>query len=277
MRGSVAVLTLLGVITCLSSGPAQEPPAAKSQRSYVSLHNSDAAGLADVLAKHFKGDATILVLPPTSGNAILITAPPAITEEVLALLAKLDRAPRSIEIEVTMVEVFTKKAAFEKGAEAEFTGPAAEVHARLKALNKASQLGVVSRIKVTAAEGQPVQVTTGGNKAITTGGAVGGKGGFATKSINYMPVGTTAKFSAKVAGDDTALVEVDLKDNRVKVGEAGAAGADEPAEMTNTMLTTRVSVPAGRAVAVQAVRTAGKGGDTIALVIVQAKVLDAGK
>jgi type II secretory pathway component GspD/PulD (secretin) len=285
MTKLIPALALIGLFAAFSVGPAQERQGDKVTRTHFTLKNGDAAVLAEVLNKHFKGDAEILALPPTSGNGLLISASPTVTTEVHKLLAQLDHGARAVEIEVSLVEVFAKKAPFEKDAtEGDFTGTAAEVFAKLDGLGKTGQIGPVQRIKLMGVEGQPLTVTTGGNKPIVTGTVRGGKGaagGFAGgTSVTYQQIGTTARATPRVTAEGVVVVDLDLKDSRVRVPEgagAGAAGADEPPEFLNTTLASKVTVPPGRAVVAQAVRSEGKSGGTIALVIVTARVVEAGK
>ena len=66
-------------------------------------------------------------------------------------------------------------------------------------------------------------------------------------------------------------VELNVQDSRVRAADAG----DEAAApgMETSSLTTKLNVPAGKTVVAQAVRTAGKGGATIAVVLVTARVV----
>jgi hypothetical protein len=292
MTKRIMVLALLGGLAAALAGGthAQDksaPPPAKVHRTLYAVKNADAGALADVLGKHFKGEAEVLAAPAGSGNALLISGTPAAAEEVVKLLAELDRKPKMVEVEVTIAEVPAKKAdAKDKAAPApdvDLSGP--DVLAKLEAMGKAGQLGPVQRIKLTAVEGQPVSTTTGGNKPYTSSGVVAGGGpggGFggggpggarpAMRSVNYQAVGTTVRMTARVGAGDTVAVDLNLQDSQVKPPEAGdESGAPS---FDNNTLVTKLSVPPGRAVVAQAVRADGKSGRTVALVVVTARVAD---
>jgi hypothetical protein len=141
--------------------------------------------------------------------------------------------------------------------------------------------GKGQRIKLTAVEGQPVSTTTGGNKPIATsstvagGGRFGKDGGgapFAQRSISYHAVGTTVKMTARIGSDDAIALDLNVQDSRVRPPDAGdEAGAPS---MDNSTLTTKLSVAAGKSVVAQTVRTEGKSGATVAVVIVTARVVE---
>jgi type II secretory pathway component GspD/PulD (secretin) len=255
-------LALLCSLLALGGAAAQDdksapaPPAA-AQRAVYHVKYADAAQLAQVAGLHFKGEATVLAAPAGSGNALLVSGSAAAVPEVVKLLEQLDRKPRAVEIEVTLAEVAAKD--WKEGET-----PAED----------AVRPGTLQRIKLTATEGQPVASTTGANKPVVSGeGAGGGRGGF-QRSITYVPTGTKVKLTARVGAGDAVLVDLSVQEDRVRPADAGdAAGA---AAVENATLTTKVSVPANKSVVAQAVRTGGKNGPTVAVVIVTARVVDSG-
>jgi type II secretory pathway component GspD/PulD (secretin) len=262
----LAALTLFCGILALNPGTAQDrkttPPDAsppKSLRTLYAVQNGDATILAEVVGRHFKGEANVIAAPAGSGNAILISGAPTTVPEVVKLLEQLDKKPRTIEVEITIAEV-----------------PARDGQEIAPEDVRAGQ-----RIKLTAVEGQPISTQTGGNKPYVSGTAVAGGGGFGKggggapfvqKSVNYQPVGATVRLTARVGSDNAVAVDLDLKDSRVKPPDA----ADEAGAPTfeNMNLTTKLSVPAGKSVVAQAVRSEGKAGVTVSVVIVTARVVD---
>jgi hypothetical protein len=245
-----------------------EPPVKGSRTLYV-VKNGDASALAEVLARNFRGEATISALP--SGSALLITAPQPVTAEVTALLDQIDRKPRTVEVEVALVEVPAPKDGKEP----------ADVSAA-EALAKA---GKGHRIKLTSVEGQPVSSTAGANKPYVSASTVAAPGGFggdrappprAVRSVSYQQVGTTVKLTPRIGSDNTVAVDLTVQDSKMQPPEAG--GEPGPVAMENNTLSAKLSIPAGRAVVAQAVRTEGKAGPTVAVVVVTARVVDeAGK
>ncbi|MDY3557740.1 hypothetical protein R5W23_003005 [Gemmata sp. JC673] len=273
----LAALALLCGLLLLNDGRGQEPkgnpwgksaPAPKLQRAVYAVKNADPAVLAQVIGQHFKGEASAFAAPPGSGNAVLVSGTAETVPEVVKLLELLDRKPRTVEIEVTIAEVPAKDWK--------------EAEPKPEELAKWGQ-----QIKLTAIEGQPVSTQMGASKPIVTstavapggfggpagaggpGGAAGGRGGFQQRSISYRDVGTTVKAAARVGADDIVAVELSVEGTRVRTADA----ADEPAapSVETGSLTTKVSVPAGKSVVAQAVRTEGKGGATISVVVVTAR------
>lgn len=267
---------LVGLFVLAAGGSAQDTPAApKMVRATYTVRSGDAAALAEAVTRHYQGEATVLTVPAGAGQALLIRAAEPTTAEILKLLEQLDRGPAAVEIDVYLVDVFAKKSPFEKdAAETDWSGPADQVLARLDELSKTSRTGAVQRFRLTTVEGKAAASTTGGNKPMTVGGGAAGKGGFApARQIQYVPTGITVQATPRVGADGAIAIDLELKDSRVRTPEPAAAGAaDEPGETTTGSLTSRISVPPGRAVAAQAIRTEGKAGGTIALVIVTARV-----
>ena len=268
----IAALTLVCGLLLLSSSTAQDrkenPPAPappKAQRTFF-VKNADASALAEVVGLHFKSEATVLAAATGPGNAILISGSPAAVAEVVKVLEQLDRKPRTIEVEITIAEVPANKDGTEPSA----------ADLLKEAMGKMGGQG--QRIKLTAVEGQAVTSVTGGSKPYVSGttvvGGFGKDGGAARKSISYQNVGTTVKLTARVGADETIAVDMDLKDSRIKPPEAGdESGA---AAFENATLTTKLSVPAGKAVVAQTVRVEGKAGTSVSVVIVTARVVEPG-
>ena len=266
----LAALSLICGLVALSSGTGQERKPApayptiaplapvKLQRAAYAVKNADPVTLAEVVGKHFKGEATLLAAPAGSGNAVLISGTPGTVPEVVKLLEELDRKPRRVEVEVTIAEVPVKDWK--------------ESELKLDELSKMGQ-----RIKLTAVEGQQVSSQSGGSKPIVSNinvggfGGRGGGGGAVQKSVSYIDVGTTVKMVARVGSDDAVAIELSVQDRRVRPAEAGDEAAAAATETHS--LTTKVSVPAGRSVVAQAIRTEGKSGATIAVVVVTARVV----
>lgn len=274
----LAALTLFCGILSLSPGTAQdrkttptEPPAPKPHRTLYLVTNADAPALAEVVGRHFKGEADVIAAP---GNAILVSGAAGTLPEVLKLLEQLDKKPHTVEVEVVIAEVPAKD--WKEG----------EVKADDLFKDATGKAAPGQRIKLTAVEGQPVATTSGGSKPYASGstlvgggGGFGGKGGgappVAQRSISYHNVGTTVKMTARVGADNTVSLDLSVQDSRVRPPDA----ADEPGapSMENNTLATKLNVPVGKAVVAQAVRTEGKGGATVAVVVVAARVVpDAG-
>lgn len=257
------VLPLSAALLLLAArGPAQEPQPAPSRdrpkvhRATYAVRHGDPASLAEVVARHFKGDADALAAPTGAGGAVLVSGSEAAVADAVKLLGQLDAKPRAVEVEVTVAEVPAPK---------DPAAPAALVAAVAGAKDPKAL-----RFTLTTVEGQTVSTTTGGNRPLVTGVAAGA-GRPIQKSVTYQSVGTTVKVTPRlVAGGDVA-VDLSVQDTRVR----GAEGdADVPPGIDTNTLATRLLVPAGRAVAAQAVRAEGKAGPTVAVVVVTARVVE---
>ncbi len=304
MTKYLAALTLFGgLIVLQSSGHANQPPApvpvaiipiqaqptVKTQRAHYTVRHIDATTLASVVGKHFKGEAEVLAVPTASGNTLLISGSQDSIGEVFRLLEQLDRKPRTVEVEIVIADITSKKGP--DGKEVDLSG--LEPLAKLEALTKAGA-GAIQRIKLTAVEGQPITSTTGGSKPYVSGAVVAGGGGFGgdggfgggkggggggggpmmRRSITYHETGTTVKLTARIGAEDVVALDLNVQDSKIRAPDAGdEIGA---AAFDNNTLNTKLNVSPGKAVAAQAVRTDGKTGGTMSLVIVTAHVVEPG-
>jgi type II secretory pathway component GspD/PulD (secretin) len=251
------------------------------------VRHGAAKELAATLAKHFKDDAEVQVLPDAPSNCLLINARPEVLPEVVKVLDQLDRRPRAIEVEVVVAEVAEKKAedgkpeAPAKGLdEAELTGPARDVWAKVEALQRKGQLGAVRRLQLAAVEGQAASALVGENKPFVTGMMVAATGR-TSRAITYRNTGTQVRVTPTVTAEKVVQLDFDFSDARLHVPEDGVPiGTDEKgqtvraAETVNATLKTKLSVPAGQAVFAKGVQTTSKSGKSQTLVLVSARVVE---
>lgn len=273
------LLALAAVLLAAASSAGQDrpmtPPAAPAKVDRV-LHGVqflDAAELAKVLSTSFRGEVSVAVAP---GNTLLVSGPHDSVTELLSLARQLDAPPRTVAVELTLVEVSGKKGDEEKEPAApDLAGPAADLAGKLAALAKANPSTSVRRIALTATAGQPVSTTLGGNVPLVTSSVLGGRGGAGgppvQRSISYSQVGTTAAVTARPEGNGVA-VELMIQDTRVRAREGGDENA--PAEMVSHTLKGPVRVPAGRAIVAQTCRTDGKAGPATIYVVVTARAVE---
>jgi hypothetical protein len=229
----------------------------------------DAVALAEVVGRHFRGEADVVAPTAGSGNLILVSGPA--TDEVVKMLGRLDRKPRSVEVEVTLAELAAAKDGKELSAADLATAALKDAKGQ--------------RIKLTAVDGQPIATQSGGNKPVVTSSAVapgGGRGGagpggfggpgVVQKSVSYQSVGTTLKMTPRVGADDAVTLELSVQDSRVRAPDAGDESGASSTETSS--LTTKLIIPAGRSVVAQAVRTETKAGAVVAVVVVAARVVE---
>jgi hypothetical protein len=274
-------LALLAGLIALTGGHAQDPPTksapikpgvgppADARRTLYTVRAGDPPALATLLGRHFP-EAAISPLPPGSGHGLLISASPGTTGEILKLLEQIDREPRSVVIGVALAGLVAKAEGGKPAELPELTGTAEQILAKLEDLSKAGRVGSLQRFTLTAVEGQPATVTSGGDKPFSFGPPGAGRGGL--REVNYRAMGTTVKATGRVGSENAVAVDLSVQDTGPSpVKEEGAA----PAFDTLTF-STKVSVPAGRAVVAQMLRKDGQPGRGVTLVIVTARVVEPG-
>ena len=220
------------------------------------------------MGKLFKDEVDILAAP--TGNAVLVGGRQGSVDEALKMIEFLDRAPRSVEVEITIAELPKKDGTELTPAE----------------LAKAADLVKAAggqRITLIGVEGQPVTSTTGGNKPVVTGMAGGGfnpgdggrgGGGPMRRTISYQSVGTTVQMIARIGEKDSILLDLTVQDAKVRPPEA--ADDTGATSLDSVSLATKLNIPAGKTVVARTVRTDGKAGATVAVVVVTARVVGAG-
>jgi Flp pilus assembly secretin CpaC len=274
-----------GVRARLPGDPAKPAPAPKPKRIVYDVKFGVAKDLAELLGKLYKGDPSVQVLPAPAGNALLLSASPAVSEELLQLLARLDRRPRTVAIEVYLVEVPPRKGKDGKPApetsrldEREFRGNAEDVLAKLQNLQKKGLIGELKRFRLTAAENQAGSVRVGKSKPYVTG-VMARANGAVTRNILYRDVGTEIRATPQLGHDRRITLDVHLTHSDLHAPEDGInLGADEngrpvlASEIVNTKFEGRLTVPSGEAEIAKAVTTQSSSGRGETLVIVTARL-----
>jgi type II secretory pathway component GspD/PulD (secretin) len=288
MRNRLGRLLLLaGLFALTGPAPAQTEPAAKARRTVYVVKHGAAKDLANVLGKHFKDDAEVQVLPDAPSNCLLISAPPAVFDEVVKVLDQLDRRPHAVSVEVLVAELAPKKAEGDKtGAadkeldESEFTGPADQVLARVEGLQKKGQVQNLRRIQLTAIENQPGSAAIGETKPVVTA-VTKSATGHVGRIITHQPVGTMVRLTPRLTAEKQVQLDLSVEDNGVAFPEDGfQLGADEngkpilAADIFTASVKTKLDVPAGQAVAARDIKTTSKSGRARSLVIVTARVVE---
>lgn len=283
--GWVLVASILMLSTM--NGNAQETAPPKSQRAYFALRHANVKEVANALAKHFKGEAELEPVTGIEGGVLLVRGNAATLDEMKKLVAILDRVPRLVSVELTLVELAAKAGESAKDLEEKaFAGSAKEVEERLETLKKNGRLVGMKRFQFSTAEGTPTTLMTGGARSFVTGmsGGFGGraaKGGIieSTRSISYRDVGTQVKVTARVPDGKTVQLEIDLSDSSARTPEDGVAiGKDENGapvrapEFINNMLKSKLSITPGKTVLVKDAQTTTKSGQNRMLIFATASV-----
>lgn len=265
MTRRLTAVLLIGAAAAAAAVYAQDkPPAAGTpaadaaglERAVYPVRVADPAALAEVIGKHFAGEVEASAVPA----GLVLSGPPAAVAQAAKLLAQIDRRPRGVELEVTLVDAV--------GAGADLP-PGPVDRGRADELVKAG--GSVQRVRLAAADGQPVSTQSGGDKPYTTDVGRAGPKGPVQRAINYRPTGTTIKAVPRVGADGAVTIDLSIQDSSVRPPPA-ADEAGAPAFET-TSLSTVLTVLPGQAVVAQATRREAKDGRAVTLVIVAAKVV----
>jgi Flp pilus assembly secretin CpaC len=280
--GLVLSLAALGTLAgWAAQSPGGKPAEGNTKRVVYVVKHGSARDIAAALSKHFAGEAEAIAEP--GSGVVLLSARPAVFDEVMTTLAQLDRPPRSIAVEITVIDMPPRKGANEDDVDdKEFSGAAETVAKNIKALQKKGLLGNVLHYKVTALENQSTSLLQSESKPMVTGlisGGFGGKGKTAS-SITYKNVGTSLEVKPRLGADKTVLLELRMEGSHLTQPEDGVLlGVDDrglPIFATETVLANysgKLSVPPGQAVLAQGVETTSKSGKARTLIIVSAHVV----
>jgi type II secretory pathway component GspD/PulD (secretin) len=257
------VLTLVALAS-VAVAAAQERPGTEPKRGAYVVKYAAAKDLAAILRKHFKGAAEVQAGPEDSSNCLLVNAPPAVFDEVMNLLDKLDRRPQSVVVEVIVVELPAKKA-HDKGKgpdEYDLSGPIDEVVERLGALLRRGQVAGFKHLRLTTLEGQPASLTQDENKPFAT----------AANSFAYRMVGTHVRVTPQVTADRSVTLDLSVQDSR----DRDSAGTPGHPEFVLTSLTGKVRVASGKAVLAKDAKVISEEGRGETLLVVGARIMESG-
>jgi type II secretory pathway component GspD/PulD (secretin) len=285
--GCIALALIALTFSAQAQPQAGKGDDAKTKRLAYVVQSGSAKNLATVLAKHFKTDVEIQVGPDAASHVLLISTSAAVLDEVLATLAKLDRKPHTVALEVFVIDVEPKKGADGKLVpgdkeidEKEFTGSAERVTASIVAQQKKGVFAGVKHYQLTAVENQPANLVNQETKPYVTG-LVRAGGNMATRTtIAYRTVGTKMVLTPRVGPDQAVTVDLNLEDARSYQPEDGVSlGLNDKGqpvmatEFAVSKLDATVTLPMGQAVLASGVQTKSKTDHARTLIVVTARVI----
>jgi Bacterial type II/III secretion system short domain/Bacterial type II and III secretion system protein len=291
-RLGLGLALTLGFALCMAWGqekgsalPAKADDAGRAKRLVYVVQHGSAKDLAAVLGKHFKSDAEVQVLPDSPANCLLISAPAPVFDEVVKLLAQLDRAPQSVVVEVLVAEVPAPKG--DGKAETptrdlqvkDFNGPAADVLAKVEMLQSKGVVGKLHRVQLTLVEGRPATVFDGAVQPYVTSTTKTALG-VTTQSVARQNVGTQTRATAHVTPDKK--IELDLEvtaawmvpDPNVVLGTNETGAPIHATSHVTARYGNKLSLTPGQAVAAQDVKNTSKSNKEQTLIIVSARLVD---
>ncbi len=279
---SCVLLTFL--VVGISAPTRAADPAPPEKRGTFTVKHASTKELATVLTKHFKNAVEFVPGPEGAANILLFSAPPAMYDEVVALLEKLDRRPQKISIVVLVGDLPIKKGEEPKELEEkEFSGLIGDVTTRLQAREKKGDITTLKRFELNGREDQLASFMLGEQKPYVVGSTTRATG-VATSTIAYRSVGTNIRVTPRINDDKDILLELNIDDASVHQPQGGPeVGKDDKGEpilateFVTAKIEAKVSVRSGRAVLLQGVKTNSKSGLTQTFMIVGARLVDADK
>jgi type II secretory pathway component GspD/PulD (secretin) len=254
----LALVALSGV----AAAAAQARPGAEPKRGAYVVKHAAAKDLAAILSKHFKGTAEIQTGPAGTSNCLLVNAPPAVFDEVMKLVDKLDRRPQLVAVEILVVELPVKKAD-EKGlSEKDLSGGIDDVVERLFGMQRKEQVVGFKRMRLTTLEGQVASLMVNESKPLALGGG----------AISYRNFGTRIKVTPEVAADRSVTLDLNVQDGRVRDSDT----VPGTPELINTSLAGKVRVASGKAALAKDTKVISKEGKGEMLIVVGARVIEPG-
>jgi type II secretory pathway component GspD/PulD (secretin) len=254
----------------------EEAAPVKNRLVYL-VRYGDAQQLATTLSKHFKDEPALQIVPETTGNALLVTAPAFLADELIKTLDQLDRRPRQVLIDVLIAEVPLQEK--ENGFDpADFKGPGDTVLPKIEHLARKAKLNHLRRFQISTLENQPGKVLIGESKpfvaAVNNRGG-GGGGGPNTFSITYRDVGSTISALPRVSPDGDITIELQVEESRANTPDDGVPLAQgvNATEFIKATFTGKVSVAAGQCALADGVKTEAKNLKVQTIVVVAAKVV----
>jgi hypothetical protein len=257
MSPRLLVCALLGL--AILSTAAQSRPGAESKRGAYVVKYAAAKDVAGILAKHFKGAAEIQIGPEGTSNCLLINATPAVFDEVMKTLEKLDRRPHSVAVEVFVVALPLKRADDKRPDEKEFSGPIDDVVKRLEAMMKKRQVLGYKRFQLTTLENQPGMLMANELKPFPMGPMI----------RSYRNVGTQVRVTPQLVADGSVTLDLKLSSARGRESEAAA----DTTEFILTSLAGKISVASGKVVLAKDAKVISKEGEGETLILVGARTV----
>ncbi len=241
--------------------------------------------LATVLTKQFKGEVEVEALSDPLGDCLLISAPAALSGEIVPLLARLDRRPQSVAVEILVAEVARrpdpdKPDPADKELEPkQFSGPAAEVLAKLKSLCDDGRIGTLRRARVVVPEGRSSTIGLLESKPFVTSINML-PGGHVSRNYRHHAIGISAIFTAHVSADRKIEIDLQATTSRYEPNDTVVLGKDEngvpvmATDIISARFAGRLTVASGRAEAADGVKTSSNSGRMQTLIVVTATLAD---
>ncbi len=231
------------------SVPVAPAPHAAQQSTVVKLRNVAAADAAHALSAFLKPqnrDARVAAEPVS--NCVLVSAEPALTKQLLDILAALDKEPTQIVICATVLEVpdkFVEESGLNVGAKpgtTTWTLSAREVHMFTNFIRLAKARGdecdVLSRPQIQVTDNQTGHVRVGQDVPVAVGDG----------KTQFVATGVTFRATPRVTPDGRVLLRTEFQLTEQAPGTVTVAGQPVPVFNTQSVQMT-AELKAGETVA----------------------------
>ena len=243
-----------------------------NKRLVYRVAHTPAPNLANVLQMHFQGIPGLSVVAEPSGNALLISVPPDLHDELLDTVKKLDRIPKSAAIEVTFLDFPDVEEGKEYAAQ-EFLGPTDKARSRINELKRTGHIQRVRRFRLTALDNQVTTLQANGDKPGSGQNPAGMPGGFQAggrqgNAARFPTVGTNIQCTARIAADKGVVTELSIHDT-----PANRDAQQWPEGVASQFLGT-LSIPSATTVVAGEIVTETANGPSRVVILVSADVIE---
>lgn len=228
--------------------------------------------LATTLERHFRGNLGISLIAEATSNSLLISAPPERIKDLVDTIHKLDRAPKSVNIEVIFLDLPAVEDANEIAAKT-FYGASPLVQKKIAELKKQGHVQRVRRFRLTAVDHQVASLQAGGDRANTSaqaqffpGGMPGGRGG--ANAARSPAFGTTVQCTSRISPDGGPIV-MELVIHDTPANRDGQPVSDVIASQFQGTL----SVPTGMTLVAGDITTETENGPSRVIILVSAEAI----
>jgi type II secretory pathway component GspD/PulD (secretin) len=154
-------------------------PVETTARQLYVVRSGSAAELADVLNRHFQAEPGFHAVPDVSSNYILLSGSKSAVESAVTVLREIDRSPRTVRVEIVILELSEPDAKAAEGIS--WSGTAREVMAKVQDLQQKGVVVNTKTVELATVEGQLARSQVQENRPYVTGvmfaGGFGGRGG----------------------------------------------------------------------------------------------------
>jgi RNA polymerase sigma factor (sigma-70 family) len=265
---------VVAIAAVLQNEQPKKDQATTKQVTYTA-RNRAAADLAGLLARHFKGIDGVRISADRVDNTLELAASPDMLDELTNALAKLDRKPGEIDLQIFFISLPAPAGMGEGEGDfdvQQLIGQADRVLATIDANQKKGVFSSVERFQLKVTANQQATLDNPRSMPYTTGARSAGDK--ITRTVAYKNVGSAFKLTAKIS--PTGLVELDINAQRstgqdasnVPISSFPNGEVVKATEFSLATLDSHLSVARGQAVLARDARwTTNKAGERLLMVI----------